>query len=127
MNQNAELWVEALRSGTYRQTSRHWRGARRFFWQRPTYCAIGVLFDLHLKARGMTWSEHPCRGELPEAVLEWAGIPRALEYAIVEHNDRGMSFRDIASVIEAYFHRAERERCADPAVPSTQGSRQEAA
>ena len=108
MNANARLWVEGLRSGSYRPTSCRLRESRMFFWQRPAFCAIGVLYDLYLKSRGETWSEHPCRGELPQGVLDWAGIPRDLEYEVVDHNDRGMSFRDIASIIEAYFHRAER-------------------
>jgi hypothetical protein len=110
MNPNARQWTDALRSGAYRQTTHRFREPARFFWRRPAFCAIGVLYDLYLKASGETWPTKPSPGQLPEPVLEWAGISRELEHEVVTRNDTGTSFRDIASIIEAHFHRADRDR-----------------
>lgn len=110
MNSNAKLWVEALRSGRYRQTRQRLRQRRRLFWRRPALCAIGVLYDLYLKSEGRPWPADARHGEFPASVLEWAGVTRDLEHEVVAHNDTGTSFTDIASIIEAHFHRAERNR-----------------
>jgi hypothetical protein len=110
MNSNAKLWVEALRSGRYRQTRRRLRQRRKLFWRRPALCAIGVLYDLYLKSEGRPWPADARHGQLPASVLEWAGVTRDLEHQVVTHNDTGTSFTDIASVIEAHFYRAERDR-----------------
>ena len=110
MNANARLWIDNLRSGAYRQTSNHLRQRRRFGWRKPAFCAIGVLYDLYLKSRGEKWPAKSPSGHLPQSVLDWVGISRELECEVVSRNDRGMSFRDIASIIEAHLHRAERDR-----------------
>ncbi len=110
MNSNATLWTEALRDGGYKQTSHRLRQPARCFWRRPSFCAMGVLYDLYLRSQGEKWPAKPPHGPLPEAVLEWAGITRELECDVIGYNDVGMSFRDIASVIEAHLYRAERDR-----------------
>jgi hypothetical protein len=110
MNSRAQMWTAALRNGTYRQTSRRLRQPAAFFWQKPSFCAMGVLYDLYLKAHGASWPSRPPPGQLPQAVLEWAGVSRDLEYEIVSRNDKGVPFRDIASIVEAQFHRAQRQR-----------------
>jgi hypothetical protein len=111
MNPNANLWIDALRSGAYRQATRRLRRPTRLFWQPPRLCAIGVLYDVYLRSRGAVWPDKAPIGELPGEVIEWAGISRELEREVVARNDGGMSFRDIASVVEAHLHRAERKRC----------------
>lgn len=110
MNANATLWIEALREGGYRQTTHRLRQRGKCFWSRPAFCAMGVLFDLYLESQGEKWPAKPPHGPLPEAVLEWAGISRALECDVIGYNDIGMNFRDIASIIEAHLYRAERDQ-----------------
>lgn len=110
MNENAKRWVDALRGGAYRQTTQRLRRRSRVFILPAAYCAVGVLYDLYLKDRGEPWSARPPCGELPAEALEWAGVPRALERDVVLHNDQGRDFAQIASIIEAYFHRASRNR-----------------
>jgi hypothetical protein len=110
VNTNARVWIEALRSGGYKQTSHRLRQNPRFFWKVPSYCAMGVLYDLYLKSLGEKWPAKPPHGPLPDEALEWAGISRALECDVIGYNDIGMSFRDLASVIEAHLHRAERDQ-----------------
>lgn len=108
MNANTQVWIEALRNGRYRQTTRRLRQPGRFFWQRPSFCAIGVLYDVYLRSRGEKWPTDARHGRLPQSALEWAGISRELEHEVVTRNDTGTGFRDIASIIEAHFHRAGR-------------------
>ena len=114
MNKNAELWVQALRSGRYKQTQGRLRQWRRFPWQRDVFCAMGVLYTLYLRQNGGTWPKIAL-GRVPDDVLEWAAISRGLEEAVVMYNDQGMSFRDIASVIEAHFARLSARQLADAA------------
>jgi hypothetical protein len=71
---------------------------------------MGVLYDLYLASLGQKWPAKPPHGPLPDIVLEWAGISRALECDVIGYNDIGMSFRDLASVIEAHLYRAERDQ-----------------
>jgi hypothetical protein len=110
VNANARLWIEALRNGGYKQTSHRLRQQRRGFWKTPSYCAMGVLYDLYLNSIGEKWPAKPPHGPLPDTVLEWAGISRALECDVIGYNDIGMGFRDLASVIEAHLYRAERDQ-----------------
>lgn len=110
METNAQLWTSALQQGAYRQTRGRLREKSKLPWKRPAFCAIGVLYDLYLKAHGERWPSGSTGAQLPQSVLDWAGIPRELESHVIAHNDGGRSFRDLAAIIEAYFHRAERER-----------------
>lgn len=110
MNTRTGLWIEALRSGAYSQTRHRLRQRSRLFWRPAAFCALGVLYDVYLKEHGERWPEKLPNGQLPREVLDWAAIPRALECEVVAHNDRGRSFAEIASIIEAYFHRADRDR-----------------
>jgi hypothetical protein len=109
MNSNASLWIEALRDGRYKQTSHRLKQNARCFWQRPAFCAMGVLYDLYLGSQNAKWPTKPPHGPLPDHVLEWAGISRALECDVIGYNDVGMNFRDIASIIEAHLYRTERD------------------
>ena len=111
---NAEVkkqWVEALRSGEYKQTQGHLR-------KDGQYCCLGVLCDLHAKATGGQWEEDHygnCSAWLPRTVCSWAGLSLALvdSYVVVNRddgcvtlatlNDNGKTFNDIAHVIEEYL------------------------
>lgn len=116
---NAEVkrkWIEALRSGRYKQGQKRLRqggeeGAH-------LYCCLGVLCDLHREEVGGTWV--PCNSNdpyfsydndaaiLPHSVQEWAGLhapsPSYNEYdeqvLLTELNDHGTTFQQIADIIE---------------------------
>jgi hypothetical protein len=109
-----KLWVEALRSGEYKQA----RGRLR---DEDKFCCLGVLCDLHAKAVGGAW----CRDHegylvysdsdalLPPSVTAWAGLssdsPHTVwhdddedrqEEPLAEHNDGRRTFQEIADMIE---------------------------
>ncbi len=92
---NAELkakWVEALRSGKYRQ-------GREQLRDHDTYCCLGVLADV----RGYKWPERdvdvPGNNDYcPEQVADALSETEATELALM--NDEGQSFAEIADYIE---------------------------
>lgn len=104
MDTKTGLWVQALRSGRYKQARGRIRESSRFPWPRRSFCAMGVLYDVYLRSHGEKWPKATI-GRVPTDALEWAGISRGLEETVVMHNDQGTSFRDIASLIEAHFER----------------------
>lgn len=97
-----EKWLAALRSGEYKQGT----GCLR---RENEYCCLGVLCDLHAKETNGKW-ERPNRysylgatGLLPGEVCNWAnGGPfmNPSEYSLVDLNDHGKSFKEIADFIE---------------------------
>jgi hypothetical protein len=98
-----KLWLAALRSGKYKQGRRALRDKNKF-------CCLGVLCDVHSKAKGMEWDGEEYLGSastLPAQVFKWAGL--AGPNPMVDHfkdslagkNDGGMSFKGIADLIEA--------------------------
>jgi hypothetical protein len=111
-------WVEALRSGKYQQ-GRH---ALAFGGK---YCCLGVLCEVAIESglelpsghsnRGRTYGEERNISTLPEEVSTWAflkGSPAVGGQAMVSTpaggfqyltilNDRGVSFDEIADMIEA--------------------------
>ncbi|MGY3609896.1 MULTISPECIES: hypothetical protein [unclassified Bradyrhizobium] len=97
-------WVEALRSGDYKQ-------GRRVLRQDDMYCCLGVLCDL---AATGEWRRQPdgqthvysVDGEyddiyMPWPVMAFCGLDHNKEMAVSTMNDDGKSFADIASWIEA--------------------------
>jgi len=105
-------WVQALRSGEYQQTSGSLRATSG---SRASYCCLGVLCDISGLGK---WGSsdyyaiglHFALGILPEEVAEWAGFSSSdpatgeddwtrLSY----QNDSGLSFADIADLIEENF------------------------
>lgn len=119
MNQDVKkLWVDALRSGEYKQTDGCLKDS-------IGYCCLGVLCELHNKVTGDgQWNYDNAYGDdlnkrddvPPDCVISWAGLPREnplVEYEyetystqevrkarIAELNDSGMTFADIADIIE---------------------------
>jgi hypothetical protein len=112
------LWIDALRSGEYKQ------GAAYLRKKDDTYCCLGVLCDLAVKdgvavewsgewtgvayvARDNASGRRPTTA-LPPVVSEWAGLTKwgddALEpreaLDLTGLNDNGMPFGEIADVIE---------------------------
>lgn len=103
-----EDWVKALRSGEYAQGKGELHNK-----EDNTFCCLGVLCDLYLKAKGLTWDDKTNIGtSLPTAVVtDWAEMPLIgkddwkVEYKNqsrwLEHlNDKEHSFETIAKLIE---------------------------
>ncbi len=104
-----KIWLKALRSGNYKQ------GYRRLNWHRR-HCCLGVLCDLYSKAAGTPWTTEPLQEAkfmhgaidyLPEQVMNWSGMTSADgDYGVrslIEDNDKGKSFIEIANIIEKHF------------------------
>lgn len=96
----ADKWIQALRSGEYRQAPGHLKDS-------DGYCCLGVLceisgldtFSVHNTYLGQTAS-------LPDEVREWGGL-HSNNGTIQEHsanlaalNDSGYPFAWIADIIE---------------------------
>ena len=105
------LWLSALRSGEFQQTS----GVLQSSDNR--YCCLGVLCELHRRSHPENKWENPPehlvgfqylgnRSVLPIPVAEWAGledsnpIPKDAEQSLAEYNDDGLDFNAIADKIE---------------------------
>jgi hypothetical protein len=114
------LWLEALRSGKYKQGT----GCLRY---EDDFCCLGVLCDISGQGE---WDEREYLDQLqllPAAVVDWAGLggsrPEIPFSALTEEeleligwlpsrdectvalsglNDRGMEFDRIADLIEAH-------------------------
>lgn len=110
-----EEWIAALESGEYAQGTHELRPTK------DTYCCLGVLCDLHAKSQGGKWTEPIVDEEdgsrtsyeyggredyLPKVVQEWAGIDDAGfdGLSVVELNDDGCTFQDIAKEIRKYLN-----------------------
>lgn len=96
-------WVKALRSGNYRQGRGRLREDGRF-------CCLGVLCDVSKLGRWpsavhepsyVTRRGIPCDAFLPVEVSEWAGVNRIAQGYLVNLNDGGNAFNEIANYIEA--------------------------
>ena len=124
MNQDIkQRWIDALRSGQYKQGIGFLRNAQ------DQFCCLGVLCDLYVKENAKPgsdddWEEgseynaydyclYGVLGALPEAVMQWAGVdsmnPLARYPNLPNHrfttlaalNDsQQVTFDDIAAVIE---------------------------
>ena len=118
-----EKWVNALRSGNYKQTTGN------LYESEVGYCCLGVLTDLYLKEKGLEWDTNAgmsgtnmsgwmCFDSeyefLPESVRDWAGLEDncgTYEDDVIEGgficlsgiNDNGASFIELADVIESKF------------------------
>lgn len=104
---NAEIkakWLEALRSGKYRQGTEYLRTAD------DKFCCLGVLCDITNPALWEKWTNgerhHDVYGflshtsMLPDKIDEQAGGIAAKAH-LMGMNDSGKSFSEIANYIEA--------------------------
>jgi hypothetical protein len=107
-----QKWVDALRSGDYKQGQDHLRTNSGF-------CCLGVLCDLYIKENQLEWepSTHyknfyvfqDMATILPLSVVEWSGVEGCNphindgESTLAKLNDRGSTFNEIADVIEKQF------------------------
>jgi hypothetical protein len=106
MNENAKKWVEALRSGEFKQARERLRKDRAF-------CCLGVACELYRRDTGLgTWNQYGFKSpsDLSEDVLP-IDVQRWLELAgpsgqyatsgLATDNDRGAPFEEIANTIES--------------------------
>lgn len=110
-------WVKALRSGEYVQGK---GGLCIPGKKHDTFCCLGVLTDLAVRAKVTQWAPDVPSGalpgqsyynaaDLPDAVAAWAGLDRTVPIinphlnlnAIDANDDRAYSFEEIADLIEA--------------------------
>ena len=109
-----EKWLDALRSGEYKQ------GTKKLRTRFDEYCCLGVLCDIYNKeTREGSWRESDFSYEfinegkpnvtiyLPSYIAKWAGLsetdPRIKSKGnqpISHINDKGTSFNEIAELIE---------------------------
>ncbi len=112
MNQAVkEKWLEALRSGEYKQGQQM---LKRNQESEDYYCCLGVLCDIHSKETGVQWVNGTYREEaafLPASVRDWASLtgcdpmvlrthPADIGRSLSAMNDGGTSFAGIADIIE---------------------------
>lgn len=109
------LWLKALRSGKYKQTTGCLRDKNEN--GEIGYCCLGVLTDIYIKTHeGAEWGDsldkmYTFDGEaaiLTEKVQEWAGLelpaPLVNGDSLAFLNDsRNLSFKQIAERIEEYL------------------------
>jgi hypothetical protein len=109
-------WLEALRSGKYKQTD----GCLRYTDQNGShgYCCLGVLCDIHAKETKHKWHDDKYFGKpsmLPLDVVRWAGLADVISKQYKDDdevevragrdklsilNDDQHTFAEIADIIE---------------------------
>lgn len=96
------LWVAALRSGVYQQTSRVLHRE-----ENGEFCPLGVLYDLAVEDGGKPWGEHMYAKAMPPPCFERFLRKVAPPFnVIVKMNDAdGATFHQIADYIENYRSR----------------------
>jgi len=102
LNPVAQKWVEALRSGKYQQ-------AKDYLRREHGFCCLGVLCDLAQQDGIGKWNGY-CflgeSGETPQSVLNWSKLRNSCgDFAgssLVEENDAGKTFAEIADLIEQH-------------------------
>lgn len=111
----AETWVNALRSGEYKQVSSHLK-------IKDGHCCLGVLCEIAPKELGYfnidgafeyidgSGKVIEMRGYIPFPVMKWSGIKtkdarldKSGPLCLSEMNDSGRSFSEIADIIEKHW------------------------
>ena len=102
-----KIWLEALRSGNYKQ-------GKGVLNCNGKFCCLGVLADLYSEQTDHPWVSsypgmkmHGLIAKLSNQLLDWSGITTSLgrysEGSLVDDNDKGKSFLEIADIIEKHF------------------------
>lgn len=114
-----DAWVEDLRSGKYKQ------GRKQLHNAQDEFCCLGVLCEIAVKNGVIPEPvlDHDAyryaqdrTAVLPNEVQEWAGLENSLPFEpvplpydeelymdLASLNDGGMSFKQIADVINYFF------------------------
>lgn len=122
-----DMWLEALRSGKYKQGKNQLKNGN------SNFCCLGVLCDLHAKETGGAWADNPISSGykkykgaqvfLPKPVIEWAGLiardgqpknrnmrfigegGRTTSLALMNDGVRSpqLGFEQLANIIEKYL------------------------
>lgn len=116
MNPEAKsLWIELLIT-TYRD--KQCRGSavyRPYGSDHYYYCGIGVLPIAYALAHGLDpeqYASFPLIQDIPDEVFKWAGLnsrdgmykeDNGFTTTLVCKNDGGLSFQELASIIQEYF------------------------
>lgn len=104
-----ELWLEALRSGKYKQVGGALKD--RLATGKMGFCCLGVLCDLAAKDGGDKWETSESggntiyykdeSGQLPNVMRKFLKITKNQQAKLVDMNDsEGKKFNDIADYIE---------------------------
>lgn len=111
MNQEIKKkWVDALRSGEYKQGTEHLK-------KDGCFCCLGVLMDIYKKENGEEWTgeEQKFDGILSTEIVEWSEVessdpklfysekilPLGRKREITHLNDsKKLSFEQLADLIE---------------------------
>jgi hypothetical protein len=94
-----EKWIKALRGGGYNQAE----GRLKVTSHKPSYCCLGVLCQLSVNDGG-GYKEHlEGMGTLPDNMLHWMGMSGENQAKLIDLNDDGTSFKDIANYIETFI------------------------
>ncbi len=110
-------WLDALRGGKYKQGRYALRNT--VFGGQDTFCCLGVLCELAVEAGvidapaldGGWWYAGGEAAILPRKVMNWAGLvsqsglysTKNDEECLASDNDNGMTFEEIAKIIEKHF------------------------
>ena len=95
-----KLWVNALKSGDYKQ------GFKQSFYDGELFCAIGVLMDIFFKTQYTTWvhGAGKAQSEIDKLMFDfenWSGL-ELCDLEIMHINDvERKSFLEIADFIES--------------------------
>ncbi len=102
----AMKWVEALRSGNYKQGRYYLKNSS------DEFCCLGVLCNISKISK---WDGNNYENEviwIPNKVVQWAGMNSCSGYIDISknyyrnlsnYNDNGMTFEEIADIIEKHW------------------------
>jgi hypothetical protein len=105
-------WTEALRSGKYKQGNQVLKSKSGHFCCLGVLCDISGLSEWKLEEEGLPYEKYfNSNALLPEPVRTWAGIynifgrfhTNAPLESLATLNDDGLSFEQIADLIEEYW------------------------
>lgn len=106
LTENQKKWISALRSGEYQQ------GKHKLQTDSNSFCCLGVACKVYEKETGVklpTDSNGNIKGGCLysyKQVMRWVGLrtdtgkPKNGSLPLTKLNDRGISFRDIADILE---------------------------